>query len=163
MQNSLWNHDYYPELPDLNPQGTIDIGRFNGPGIIRTIHLTLNIEGNNRNELLRENFLMINYDHKPYPSVYIPVGDFFCDSFSGKSIPFASLAMAKRPTNSLFCYLPMPFKHSALVKLVNRTDKKVTGYGYVTAEKVPKWEADNAYFHAKWINTTVKLPAERVP
>ena len=163
MQNSLWNHDYYPELPDLNPHSTLEIGQFAGPGIIRTIHLTLNIEGNDRNELLRNNFLMINYDHKPYPSVYAPVGDFFCDSFSGESIPFASIAMAKRPTNSLFCYLPMPFKQAASVKLVNKTDKKVTGYGYVTAEKVPKWKPDNAYFHTKWINTTIKLPQESVP
>lgn len=102
MQNSLWNHDYYSELLDLNPYSTLEIERFNEPGIIRTIHLTLNIEGDNRSELLRNNFLMINYDHKPYPSVYAPLGDFFCDSFSAVSIPFASLVMAKRPTNSLF-------------------------------------------------------------
>ncbi|MGA7305141.1 MAG: DUF2961 domain-containing protein [Rhodothermales bacterium] len=163
MQNSLWSHDYYPELPDLAPQSTLEIGRFDGPGIIRTIHLTLNIEGGDRNELLRGTFLVIRYDHNRYASVHAPVGDFFCDSFGGESIPFASCAMAKRPTNSLFSYLPMPFAEHAVIELVNETDKKVTGYGYVTAEKVGAWDDDNAYFHAKWINRKVRLPNERVP
>jgi hypothetical protein len=62
MQNSLWSHDYYPELPDLHANATLEIGRFDGPGMIRTMHLTLNIEGNSRAELLRNVFLMITYN-----------------------------------------------------------------------------------------------------
>ena len=91
MQNSLWNHDYYPELPDLEPKSTIELFRCKGYGIIRTIHLTLNIDGPDRNELLRKVFLKVTYNKLDFPSVNTPVGDFFCDSFSGKSIPFASL------------------------------------------------------------------------
>jgi len=163
MQNSLWSHDYYPDLPDLHPHSTLEIGRFAGPGIIRTIHLTLNIEGGDRHELLRGTFLSIRYDQNHFASVHAPVGDFFCDSFGSASTHFASIVMAKRPTNSLFCYLPMPFAEHAVIELVNTTDKKVTGYGYVTAEKVDGWDADNAYFHAKWIDTTVQLPDDRVP
>lgn len=163
MQNSLWHHDYHPELPDLEPRSTLTIGSFTGPGIVRTIHLTLNITGEDREELLRGVFLAVTYDRNPFPSVYAPVGDFFCDSFAGESLCFASAVMAKRPTNSLFCYLPMPFQQEVVVQLFNRTDKKVTGYGYVTAERLPAWEAANAYLHAQWRAATVRLPQETIP
>ncbi len=163
MQNSLWNHDYYPELPDLEPGSTIEIGRFKGPGIIRTVHLTINIEDAEREELLRKVFLRITYNDLNYSSVYAPVGDFFCDSFSGESINFSSPAMAKRPVNSLYCYMPMPFEKNVVIELVNTTNKKVTGYGYVTGEKIPEWGTGNAYFHSKWIDKTVFLPDEAIP
>jgi hypothetical protein len=163
MQNSLWNHDAYPDLPDLEPQSRIELGRFTEPGVIRTIHLTLNIDGGNREELLRGIFLEVEYEACGYTSVNAPVGDFFCDSFAGESMHFAGLVMAKRPTNSLYCYAPMPFKREIEISLVNKTDKKVTGYGYVTAERIPKWESDLGYFHANWLDKTVRLPEDTVP
>ncbi len=163
MQNSLWNHDAYPELPDLLPHERIVLGEFTGPGIVKTIHLTLNIEDNNREELLRGVFLEATYNDKKYPSVLAPVGDFFCDSFGGRSTPFAGMMMAKRPINSLYCYFPMPFRQQMTLSLVNTTAQKVTGYGYVTAEQIPEWDAALGYFHAKWINQIVKLPGDIVP
>ena len=149
MQNSLWNHDYLPDLPDLEPYSTLEIGRFPGPGIIRTIHLTLNIENVDRRYLLEEVYVRISYNGQPYPSVDAPVGDFFCDSFGGLSTPYASSVMAKRPTNSWFCYLPIAFQQEVVVELVNQTDQRVTGYGYITAETLQKWEDDLAYLHPR--------------
>ena len=163
LQNSLWHWDAYPDLPELEPHGRIELAHFAGPGVIRTVHLTLNIEGGNRDELLRGVFLQATYDACGFPSIDTPVGDFFCDSFAGESMHFASLVMAKRPTNSLFCYAPMPFEKEVEMALINKTDKKVTGYGYVTAERMPEWEADLGYFHAKWFDQTVRLPGEVVP
>lgn len=163
MQNSLWNHDYYPDLPDLEPHSTLEIGRFRGPGVVRTIHLTLNIEGGSREELLRGCYLSVVYNEASTRSVYAPVGDFFCDSFAGQSISFATSLMAKRPTNSLFCYIPMPFEKEVCIELVNSSDKTITGYGYVTAEQVPSWEPDNLYFHARWTETHAQLPNDQIP
>lgn len=163
MQNSLWHWDAYPELPDLAPHGRVELGRFDGPGVVRTIHLTLNIEGGDRAQLLRGVFIEVRYDGLPFASVHAPLGDFFCDSFGSRSLHFASIVMAKRPTNSLFCYLPMPFRQGVELTLVNTTDRKVEGYGYVTAEALPAWEADTAYFHARWFDRTVSLPADEVP
>ncbi len=163
MQNSLWNHDAYPHLPDLEPQGKVELARFCGPGIVRTIHLTLNIDKGKREELLRGAFLQVKYNGCQYTSVNTPVGDFFCDSFNSKSIHFAGLIMAKRPTNSLFCYAPMPFRNGIDISLVNKTDKKITGYGYVTAESIPEWDSDLGYFHANWKEKSVNLPDEIVP
>lgn len=163
MQNSLWHWDAYPELPDLVPHGQVELGRFDGPGVVRTIHLTLNITGGDRRRLLREVFLQVRYDGRPEASVYAPVGDFFGDSFGGESIPYASIVMAKRPTNSLFCYLPMPFREGIEITLVNTTGETVEGYGYVTAEKLPAWDEEFAYFHARWLDATVTLPDDEVP
>lgn len=162
MQNSLWSHDIYPDLPDLEPHGRIELGSFPGPGLVRTVHLTLNIAGGNREELLRGVFLETHYDGCEFASINTPVGDFFCDSFGGESIPFASLVMAKRPTNSLYCYAPMPFRKGVILSLVNRTDRKVTGYGYVTAEKIPEWQSDLGYLHTRWLDKTVNLPDNTV-
>lgn len=158
MQNSLWNHDCFPELPDLEPQGKIPLFAHQGPGIVRTLHLTLNIDGENREELLRGVYLKATYNNLDFPSVYGPVGDFFCDSFGGKSACFSGVAMAKRPVNSLFCYLPMPFEKSVILELENKTDKKVTGYGYVTGEAVSEFKEDMGYFHSKWIHGSYRLP-----
>lgn len=163
MQNSLWNHDAYPELPDLEPNGQIELAHFSGPGAVRTIHLTLNIDGENREELLRGVFLTVEYENCGYASVYAPVGDFFCDSFASKSEHFAGIMMAKRPTNSLFCYIPMPFEREVEISLVNKTDKKVTGYGYVTAERMPEWAPDLGYFHANWLDNEFRLPDDIIP
>lgn len=162
LQNSLWHWDACPELPDLEPHGRVELGRFAGPGVVRTIHLTLNIAGGDRALLARGVFLEVRYDGLPFASVRTPVGDFFCDSFGSRSLHFASLVMAKRPTNSLFCYLPMPFRRGIELALVNTTDRKVEGYGYVTAEILPAWEEDTAYFHARWLDRTVNLPDDEV-
>ena len=163
MQNCLWNWDRYPDFPDLEPHSSIEMAHFTESGVIRTIHLTLNIDGGDREDLLRGVYLQVKYDGREYASVSAPVGDFFCDSFGGESAEFSGLVMAKRPTNSLFCYAPMPFKTEIEISLVNKTDKKVTGYGYVTAESIPEWESDLGYFHANWHDMTVKLPEDIVP
>ncbi len=162
LQNSLWHWDAYPELPDLEPHGRVELGRFAGPGVVRTIHLTLNIAGGDRALLLRGVFLEVRYDGLPFASVRAPIGDFFCDAFGSQSLHFASIVMAKRPTHSLFCYLPMPFREGAELALVNTTDRKVEGYAYVTAESLPGWEADAGYFHARWFDRTVTLPDDEV-
>jgi hypothetical protein len=163
MQNSLWHYDAYPDLPELKPNSSIELGDFSGPGVVRTIHLTMNIEESGaRDDLLRGVYLSVRYDGRSAQSVNVPVGDFFCDSFNGESINFASMVMAKRPTNSLSCYLPMPFKKQVLLSLINKTDKTVTGYGYVTADKIPEWNNEYGYFHASFVDQTVRLPMDIV-
>jgi len=163
MQNSLWHWDAYPDLPELPPHGRIELGRFEGPGAVRTLHLTLNITGDDRAELQRGVFLTVRYDGNPFDSVHVPVGDFFGDSFGGESMPYAGIVMAKRPTHSLFCYLPMPFRQTIELSLVNTTAQTVSGYGYVTAEALPGWAQDSGYLHARWLDRVVTLPGEEVP
>jgi hypothetical protein len=163
MQNSLWNLDAHPELPDLAPRSHIALAAFDGPGAVRTIHLTLNIEGGDRLELQRGVHLQVRYDGREHPSIHAPVGDFFCDSFGGESASFSGAVMAKRPTNSLFCFAPMPFREHVAIRLVNATDKLVTGYGYVTAESWPGWEADSACLHANFKEHSVMLPQDIIP
>ncbi len=139
------------------------MAHFTKPGVIHTINLSLNIDEGNRKELLRGVFLQVKYDGCEYTSVNAPTCDFFCDSFDGDSMNFSGLVMAKRPTDSLFSYTPMPFKKEIKISLVNKTNKRVTGYGYVTAESIPGWESDFGYFHTNWKDKTVKLPEDIVP
>jgi len=142
MQNSLWHWDKYPKLPVVNPHGSIEIGNFKGPGVIKTIHMTLYVDQQEYTDITDNVYISIYYNNNKYPSVYAPVSNFFCDSFQEQSINFSSILMAKRPSRSLFCYIPMPFEESAIIKLESKYSHPVDGYGYVTAEQLPKWEED---------------------
>ena len=138
------------------------MARFAGPGVVRTIHLTAQIDDAERGELLRGVDLRVTYDGADHPSILVPGGDFFCDSFGGRSIPYAAAVMAKRPTDSWFCHLALPFRDEIRIELVNRTAHRVWGYGYVTAETMPTWSADTAYLHARFASREVLLPDEPV-
>ena len=163
MQNSMWHWDKYPKLPVIPPNKSIEIANFNGPGIVKTVHLTLFVDQHEFTDITDHVYISIYYNNNKYPSLFALVNSFFCDSFEEKSINFCSTVMAKRPSRSLFCYIPMPFKEKIVIKLENRYTHSVEGYGYVTAEQLPSWENDNAYFHAKWLNKTVKITDDSIP
>ncbi|NPA37747.1 MAG: DUF2961 domain-containing protein [Chlorobi bacterium] len=160
MQNSLWNLDIYPDNPRLAPYGSIEMANFKGPGIVKTMHVTVNRPGK---DVLDKVFIEITYDGNKYPSVYAPLGNFFGSSFKGKSSDFASAFLAKRPKRSLYSYFPMPFKKEVKIRLINKTDREIGGLAYVTAELIPEWDDELLYFHANWHDNNVKLPEDVVP
>ncbi len=160
MQNSLWNLDIYPDHPRLAPFGTVEMANFKGPGVVKTIHITVNRPGK---DVLDQVYIEITYDGNSFPSVYAPLGDFLGYSFKGKSSNFASVFLANRPKRSLYSYFPMPFKKEIQIKLINKTDREIGGLAYVTAELLPEWDDELLYFHANWFNKEVKLPEDLIP
>ena len=119
--------------------GSLTIANFNstGGGVVTEIHLVL--EGQ-LSVIQRHVALSITYDGLPHPSVFVPVGDFFGDQEDGLNAPFENAYFARRPTNSWFCYIPMPYKESIKIELVNRSPKPVKGYNYIYHDSKP-WTA----------------------
>ncbi len=105
----------------------------------------------------RECLLKITYDDLPYPSVCVPLGDFFClghgmvNSF--QSALFTASTFFPYQFNkpcALNCYAPMPFAKRAVVELVNESDEPHGQYFYVDYETFAQFPQDCGYFHAEF-------------
>ncbi len=124
-----------------------------GPGIIKHIWMT-------QPNHYRECLLKITWDNARFPSVLVPLGDFFClghgivNSF--QSLLFSASTNKNNRFNegcALNCYVPMPFRQRAVVELVNQSRENHCQYFYVdyeTCEEVPE---DTGYFHAEFRRT----------
>jgi len=105
----------------------------------------------------RECLIKITYDNAPYPSVLVPLGDFFCLGH-GMVNSFQSAlftASTKFPYQldkpcALNAYVPMPFARRAVVELVNESAREQLQYFYVDYETFEEFPADSGYFHAEF-------------
>jgi hypothetical protein len=136
----------------IPPGETVVLADIEGPGRITHIWMT-------QLSHYRECLLRLTWDDAPFPSVLVPLGDFFClghslvNSF--QSALFSASTFFPYQFNkpaALNCYAPMPFKRRALVELVNESKDAHRQYFYVDFERadVP---ADEGYFHAEWRRT----------
>ncbi len=108
----------------------------------------------------RECLLKVTYDDAAFPSVLVPLGDFFCLGHS--MVNSFQSALFTASTNfpyqfnkpcALNCYVPMPFARRAVVELVNESDREQLQYFYVDFETLEDFPADTAYFHAEFRRT----------
>ncbi len=110
----------------------------------------------------RECLLRITFDDAASPQVNVPLGDFFglgnsiVNSY--QSALFTASANADYRMNAacaLNCYVPMPFRHRALVELVNEGQHTQVQYFYVDYESLtPEDVAEPfGYFHAEFRRT----------
>jgi hypothetical protein len=129
------------------------IADISGPGKITHIWLT-------QQKHYRECLLKISWDNADYPSVKVPLGDFFClghnivNSFQSMFFTASTAydnAFAKGC--ALNCYLPMPFKERAVVELVNESSEDHRQYFYVDYEQFDEMPDDAGYFHAEFRRT----------
>lgn len=142
------NDDYWL-IPPGESRVLADI---KGPGTITHIWMT------QRNHY-RRCLLKFTWDDAKYPSVLVPLGDFFClgheliNSF--QSILFTASATPEHHNHfnvgcALNCYVPMPFRKRALVELVNESDEAHLQYFYIDYETLDELPADLGYFHAEF-------------
>jgi hypothetical protein len=134
----------------LPPHGSAVLADIAGPAQITHIWMT-------QLDHYRECLLKITYDDAPYPSVLVPLGDFFClghglvNSF--QSALFSASTFFPYQFNkpcALNCYAPMPFARRAVVELINESDEVHRQYFYVDFETLDDFPADLAYFHAEF-------------
>ncbi|MBN2155370.1 MAG: DUF2961 domain-containing protein [Candidatus Lokiarchaeota archaeon] len=125
-----------------------------GPSSIKHIWMTMATIGGKQN-WLRNIIVRMYWDFEEYPSVEVPISDFFgmghgeCKNFV--STPFQ---MSPRSGKGFNCWWPMPFKKHAMIEIENQLDKKFTLYYYVDYEKYEKLPEDPleplGYFHAQF-------------
>ena len=135
----------------LEPGQTRVLADIQGPGKITHIWMT-------QRDHYRECLLKITYDNARFPSVLVPLGDFFClghgivNSF--QSLLFSGSTRGNNQFNTgcaLNCYAPMPFRERAVVELVNESKELHRQYYYVDYETHDEpLPEDAGYFHAEF-------------
>jgi hypothetical protein len=108
----------------------------------------------------RECLIKITYDDQPFPSVLVPLGDFF--GLGHSLVNSYDSALFSASTNfpfqfnkpcALNAYVAMPFAKHAVVELINESDRTHYQYFYVDYESLEEFEPDTGYFHAEFRRT----------
>lgn len=118
-----------------------------GSGEIRRMWFTLDSKDP---ETLRSLRLEIFWDGASTPAVSVPFGDFFA-AILGRTAIFENALFANPEGRSFVCYIPMPFRKGATLKLTNESAHKITYVFYdIDVLKMEQWDPDSLYFHATW-------------
>ena len=128
---------------EILPGETFVIASIEGQGAIQQIWIAP--AGNSK---LRNLILRMTWDNHEYPSVEVPLCDFFASGW-GKYAQVSSLAVCANPARGYNCYWEMPFRSNARISIENRDEEVALIYyqiNYVLTE-VPE---DCAYFHAQF-------------
>lgn len=117
-----------------------------GPGIITRIWFAVDSKDP---YYLRRILVRMYWDGEKYPSVEVPLGDFFGCGFEYKQYSTAYLGMSG---GGFTCFFPMPFERSAKIIIVNETGLEIPGFYYqINYQKLEDpISPDVAYFHAYW-------------
>jgi hypothetical protein len=145
------NWDAWP----IEPGETKVLADIEGPGQIT--HIWFTIASKDR-FYLRKLLLEIYWDGEETPSVQTPVGDFFglghSQSFTYESAPFNCSCNEDGKLGegvAMNCWLPMPFRKSARIQIVNEQEEKVSAfYFYIDYQKHEKIDEDALYLHAQY-------------
>lgn len=140
-----------PCVPSIQPGETAVLADIEGPGEIEHIWITVTNKTSDRNPfILRDLVLRFYWDDEVFPSVEVPLGDFFCCGF-GDACIINSVPITVVPNRGMNCYWPMPFMKRARVTVENQCDEAVPAFfyqvDYCLKESIP---AESAYFHAQW-------------
>ncbi len=125
---------------------TLVLADIKGSGTIRRMWATLWGRGP---EALRGLKIEMYWDGAKTPAVQAPFGDFFCQS-QGKMTAFENACFSSPEGRSFNCVVPMPFKKSAKILLINESGQDNGIYYEVDATLGDKHDANALYFHSYW-------------
>lgn len=136
------NHDYIT-IPAGQTATVLDV---DGPGVIARIWMTV---GSSDPYYMRRILIRMYWDGESYPSVEVPLGDFFGTGFGYKQYTSRFVGMS---SGGFYCYFPMPFNKSARIDIVNQTGIDIDSYYYnIDYQKlVQPFDSTVGYFHAWW-------------
>jgi hypothetical protein len=117
-----------------------------GAGIIQRIWITIS---DRSPQTLRAIKIEMFWDGATSPAVSVPLGDFFGLAL-GRKLAFQNALFSDPEGRSFTSYIPMPFKKSASIVLVNESKASVSLYYDVDFQQVKSHAADVLYFHAYW-------------
>ena len=156
VQNAMWKEDAFPTSPILQPGKALTISYYNASGGGRVTMAHVVLWGPPRELIRRHVALRITYDDLSYPSVFVPVGDFFMESApkngTKTSSFFETPYMAYRPSRSWYSFFHMPYRHSIRIELVGSPDLPQAVQGEVwTQHQDSPWDAaTDSYFHSRF-------------
>ena len=129
------------------PKGkTLVLADIEGSGTIRRIWMTPSPRDA---DMLRGLRIEMYWDGAKTPAVQAPLGDFFCHSL-GHMVRFENACFSSPEARSMNCFIPMPFRKSAKIQIVNESPKDIWIYYDVAATIGDKHDDNTLYFHSYW-------------
>jgi hypothetical protein len=128
-----------------------------GPGIVDRMWITLNDRSPER---LRQLRFEVYYDGARTPAVSVPFGDFFAHGV-GDMRPMETSLFASPEGRSFVATVPMPFRRSIRMQVVNESAEDLTHIFYdVNLRKLAALPKDALYFHAWWSRDRATKPGQ---
>ncbi|MGN1278253.1 MAG: glycoside hydrolase family 172 protein [Candidatus Onthovivens sp.] len=120
-------------------------------GLIEHIWMTqMNFGDVIEKNAFRKVYLKFYWEDSTYPSVLVPLGDFFGLGHGiSKNYVSEPLQMSPQDGRGLNCYFPMPFKKAARIEVVNECDTTLMLYFYIDYEE-KELDEEIMYFNAYW-------------
>jgi hypothetical protein len=125
---------------------TLVLAEIQGSGTIHRIWGTL---WHFTPEALRGLKIEMYWDGAKTPAVQAPLGDFFCESL-GHMVPLQNAFFYSPEGRSFNCLIPIPFRRSAKILLVNESGADNGIYYEVDATEGDKHDRNMLYFHSYW-------------
>jgi hypothetical protein len=117
-----------------------------GAGVIQRIWMTIS---DRTPKVLRAIRIEMYWDGSTTPAVSVPLGDFFGVGL-GRKVAFQNAMFSDPEGRSFNSYVPMPYRKSARIVLVNESEKAVNLFYDVNFQQVKAHGPDVMYFHAYW-------------
>lgn len=131
----------------VKPGETATLADIQGAGIIHRMWLSGTIPRNEEQRRLVR--LGMYWDGAKRPAVAAPIGDFFGVGL-GLLVPFESALFASPEARSYNFTIPMPYRRSAKLLLVNESKAHALVWYDLNYTEVAQHQSDVLYFHAAW-------------
>jgi hypothetical protein len=141
----------------VNPDSNITLASLTGPGLIRKLNIRMDDANDIELEGLR---LQVFYDGRQTPYINVSIAHFFGagkERAAYRSIPLGTDSNV--PNEGFYCYWPMPFHQSALVKLYNTTNEPIFVNFAKIEYETKAIDRNMCYLHAVE-NTSIKQPGQ---
>jgi hypothetical protein len=136
---------------------TLDLLNIKGQGIVNRIWITIN---DRSPEMLQGLKIEMYWDNAEEPAVAAPFGDFF-NMAAGRTVVFQNALFANPEGRSFQCFIPMPFRKAAKIRLVNTTGQTLTHIFFdVDYNLATRWNPNWMYFHASWQESAATVPGQ---
>lgn len=129
------------------PGATVDLAKIKGAGVIRRMWMSGTIPRSP--EQRRAVKIQMFWDGASKPAVDCPIGDFFGVGL-GMSAKFENALFSNPEGRSFNFTIPMPYRKSAHVKLVNESSSVALVWYDLNLTVVKEHPKDVLYFHASW-------------
>lgn len=128
---------------DLPKGSTTVLADIKGPGVIQHIWMTVS------EKAYRDCILRFYWDDEEYPSVEVPLGDFFVNGH-GLRYNVNSLPIVVNPSGGFNCYFPMPFRKRCKITIENQRWEDINYFFYQITYSLGEIPENVGYFHAQW-------------
>lgn len=140
-----------PCIEPLKKGETVILADIKGHGIIQHIWMTTD------EKALRSCILRMYWDGEEYPSIEVPLGDFFAN-VHGLRYNVNSIPVVVNPTGGMNCYWPMPFYKSAKITLTNNYFEDISFFFYQITYCVPdEMDSGMGLLHAQFRRSVTKI------